>query len=146
EPARARGTEATETNAPAVRAPASTPQPEPAVEAEAAEAAPEGEETPESPEESAQRREAKPVADKLTQIIKSRIESDKLVIPTMPNVAIECMGAVRGQKSFKVIGAVVAKDPVLASRVLRLANSAAFPSRTPVTTLESAISRMGTEG
>jgi putative nucleotidyltransferase with HDIG domain len=35
---------------------------------------------------------------------------------------------------------------VLASRVLRLANSAAFPSRNPVTTLEAAISRMGTEG
>jgi putative nucleotidyltransferase with HDIG domain len=53
---------------------------------------------------------------------------------------------VRGQKSFKNIGSVVARDPVLASRVLRLANSAAFPSRTPVDTLEAAISRMGTEG
>jgi putative nucleotidyltransferase with HDIG domain len=106
----------------------------------------EEDEAPESPEESAQTREARPVAAKLTQIIKSRIESDKLVIPTMPTVALECMAAVRGQKSFKDIGNVVAKDPVLASRVLRLANSAAFPSRTPVTTLDSAISRMGTEG
>jgi putative nucleotidyltransferase with HDIG domain len=100
----------------------------------------------ESEQDQAQRREAKPVASKLTEIIKARIAGDKLVIPTMPNVAIECITAVRGQKSFKVIGAVVAKDPVLASRVLRLANSAAFPSRTPATTLESAISRMGTEG
>jgi putative nucleotidyltransferase with HDIG domain len=99
-----------------------------------------------SEEESKHTREARPVADKLTQIIKARIATDKLVIPTMPNVAIECITAVRGQKSFSVIGAVVAKDPVLASRVLRLANSAAFPSRTPATTLESAISRMGTEG
>jgi putative nucleotidyltransferase with HDIG domain len=128
-----RGTDATEMGTPAVSVPAASE--------------PEEEGAPsESEEESAQRREAKPVADKLTQIIKSRIENDKLVIPTMPNVAIECMTAVRGQKSFKVIGAVVAKDPVLASRVLRLANSAAFPSRTPVTTLDSAISRMGTEG
>jgi putative nucleotidyltransferase with HDIG domain len=105
-------------------------------------------ETPEqeSEQDQAQRREAKPVATKLTEIIKTRIASDKLVIPTMPNVAIECITAVRGQKSFQVIGAVVAKDPVLASRVLRLANSAAFPSRTPATTLEAAISRMGTEG
>jgi putative nucleotidyltransferase with HDIG domain len=100
----------------------------------------------ETEEESRQTREARPVAHKLTEIIKARIATDKLVIPTMPNVAIECITAVRSQKSFKVIGAVVAKDPVLASRVLRLANSAAFPSRTPVTTLESAISRMGTEG
>ena len=132
------GTEATQIGTPAVSAPLPETEPEaPAPEEEAA---------PETPEETAQKREAKPVADKLTQIIKSRIESDKLVIPTMPTVAIECMTAVRGQKSFKVIGAVVAKDPVLASRVLRLANSAAFPSRTPVTTLDSAISRMGTEG
>jgi putative nucleotidyltransferase with HDIG domain len=113
----------------------------PAVSAPAAEA---GAAEPE--EESDQTREARPVANKLTEIIKSRIASDKLVIPTMPNVALECMTAVRGQKSFKNIGAVVAKDPVLASRVLRLANSAAFPSRTPVDTLEAAISRMGTEG
>jgi putative nucleotidyltransferase with HDIG domain len=100
----------------------------------------------EGEEESQQTREARPVAHKLTEIIKARLATDKLVIPTMPTVAIECMTAVRGQKSFKNIGAVVAKDPVLASRVLRLANSAAFPSRTPVTTLEAAISRMGTEG
>jgi putative nucleotidyltransferase with HDIG domain len=137
-----RGTDATEMGAPAV----SVPAPEPEEDAAPESAAPEEDAPPETPEETAERREAKPVADKLTQIIKARIESDKLVIPTMPNVAIECMTAVRSQKSFKVIGAVVAKDPVLASRVLRLANSAAFPSRTPVTTLESAISRMGTEG
>ena len=135
----ASGTEATQMGVAAVSVP--IPEPEPAGAEPAEEEA-----APETPEETAQKREAKPVADKLTQIIKSRIESDKLVIPTMPTVAIECMTAVRGQKSFKVIGAVVAKDPVLASRVLRLANSAAFPSRTPVTTLDSAISRMGTEG
>jgi putative nucleotidyltransferase with HDIG domain len=49
-------------------------------------------------------------------------------------------------QTFKQVSELAGKDPVLASRVLRLANSAAFPSKTPAITLDSAISRMGTEG
>jgi putative nucleotidyltransferase with HDIG domain len=91
-------------------------------------------------------KEARPVSDKLADIIMDRIANDRLVIPTMPQVAIECMAAVRASKSFRNIGDVVAKDPLLASRVLRLANSAAFPSRQPATTMEGAVGRMGTDG
>jgi putative nucleotidyltransferase with HDIG domain len=50
------------------------------------------------------------------------------------------------KQTFKKVGDVVCKDPILASRVLRMANSAAFPGRSQATTLEQAISRMGIEG
>jgi putative nucleotidyltransferase with HDIG domain len=87
------------------------------------------------------------VADKLTAIIDSRIQSDRLVVPTMPAIAIECLKVIKDpRQTFKSVGDVIAKDPVLSSRVLKLANSAAFPGLTPAITLEAAISRMGIEG
>jgi putative nucleotidyltransferase with HDIG domain len=97
--------------------------------------------------EKKQAREAWFVVNKLTDIIMKRIASDRLVVPSMPNIAIDCMRLLRDQnQTFKSVGVVVAKDPLLASRVLKLANSAAFPSLVPATTVEQAIARMGTEG
>jgi putative nucleotidyltransferase with HDIG domain len=87
------------------------------------------------------------VADKLSQIIDARLQTDRLVVPTMPLIAIQCLEAIRNPKlSFKTVGATIGKDPILSSRVLKAANSAAFPGLTPVTTLEGAIARMGIEG
>ena len=87
------------------------------------------------------------MADKLTAIIDSRIQSDRLVVPTMPAIAIECLKVISDpRQTFKSVGDVIAKDPVLSSRVLKLANSAAFPGLTPAVTLEAAIARMGIEG
>jgi putative nucleotidyltransferase with HDIG domain len=99
------------------------------------------------PLENTQARGIRGVADKLAEIINARIASDKLVVPTMPAIAVECLKAVRDpRQTFKSVGDVIAKDPVLTSRVLKLANSAAFPGLTPANTLEGAISRMGIEG
>jgi putative nucleotidyltransferase with HDIG domain len=98
-------------------------------------------------EESPELKGIRGVADKLTAIIDSRIQSDRLVVPTMPAIAIECLKVIKDPKqTFKSVGNVIAKDPVLSSRVLKLANSAVFPGLTPAVTLESAISRMGIEG
>jgi putative nucleotidyltransferase with HDIG domain len=98
-------------------------------------------------QESAEQRGVRGVADKLTDIINARIANDRLVVPTMPAIAIECLKVVRDpRQTFKSVGEVIAKDPVLTSRVLKLANSAAFPGLTPANTLEAAISRMGIEG
>jgi putative nucleotidyltransferase with HDIG domain len=106
-------------------------------------------EAPKKPavEESPELKGIRGVADKLTAIIDSRIQSDRLVVPTMPAIAIECLKVIKDPKqTFKSVGNVIAKDPVLSSRVLKLANSAVFPGLTPAVTLESAISRMGIEG
>jgi putative nucleotidyltransferase with HDIG domain len=97
--------------------------------------------------EKRQRREASFVVDKLSQIILDRLEKDKLVIPAMPVVATQCMGILDDPKqTFAAVGNLVGKDPILASRVLRLANSAAFPGKSQVSTLDQAIARMGIEG
>lgn len=102
--------------------------------------APPVEETPEA-------KGARWVADKLTEIIKARIASDRLVLPAMPAIAIECLKVLKDpRQTFKSVGSVIARDPLLSSRILKLANSAAFPGLVPAATLESAVSRMGTEG
>jgi putative nucleotidyltransferase with HDIG domain len=90
---------------------------------------------------------ARTVASKLTEIIKARIASDRLVLPAMPAIAVECLRVLKDpRQTFKSVGDVIAKDPLLSSRILKMANSAAFPGLSPAATLEAAIARMGIEG
>ena len=101
----------------------------------------------ETPVESAEDRGARTVASKLTEIIKARIAADRLVLPAMPAIAIECLRVIKDpRQTFKSVGEVIAKDPLLSSRILKMANSAAFPGLSPASTLESAVARMGIEG
>ena len=84
---------------------------------------------------------------RLTDIIFERLEHDSLLLPAMPAVATRCLQVMDDPKQdFKSVAKLVGKDPVLAVHVLRLANSAAFPSRMQATTLEQAISRLGIDG
>jgi putative nucleotidyltransferase with HDIG domain len=108
-------------------------------------AVPDAPRTPE--QERRDRREAQYVVDRLTEIIRKRIAADRLVLPAMPGTALECMQVLSDpHQTFGSVGTVLGRDPLLASRVLKLANSAAFPSRVPAESLEQAIARMGTEG
>lgn len=97
--------------------------------------------------EKREKREASLVVSTLTDIILKRLEHDSLLVPAMPAIAVQCMKLLEDpNQTFKNVGKLVGKDPLLASRVLRLANSAAFPGKSQATTLEQAIARMGTEG
>jgi putative nucleotidyltransferase with HDIG domain len=92
-------------------------------------------------------REAALVVRKLTGIINRRIETNNLIVPAMPAIAAQCMDLAHDpQQSFASLAAVVSRDSVLAARVLKLANSAAFPSRIPASSIEHAVQRMGLEG
>jgi putative nucleotidyltransferase with HDIG domain len=94
-----------------------------------------------------EKRAATFLVKRLTDIILKRLESDNLLVPAMPAIALQCMRLLDDPKqTFNDVSKVVSKDPVLASRVLRLANSAAFPSKSQATTLEQSIARMGTDG
>ena len=97
--------------------------------------------------EKREKREVALVVKRLTDIILKRLDSDSLLVPAMPAIAVQCMQMINDpNQSFKTVGQIIARDPLLASRVLRLANSAAFPGKSTVTTLEQSIARMGTEG
>jgi HD-like signal output (HDOD) protein len=67
-------------------------------------------------------------------------------VPMIPAVAREVLDfASDANVPVKRIVKVVGKDPILASRVLRLANSAFSASAVPITSVSGAIVRMGTE-
>ncbi len=124
-----------------------TPTPTLITPALPAEPPPAGEAPRPAADEDPRMRGVRAVAAKLRDIIDTRLRDDRLVVPTMPAIAISCLEVLRdSRQSFKSVGEAIGKDPILSSRVLRMANSAAFPGLNPVTTLEGAISRMGTEG
>jgi putative nucleotidyltransferase with HDIG domain len=94
-----------------------------------------------------EKREATLLVNRLTDIILKRLDGDTLLVPAMPAIAAKCMRLLDDpDQSFKKLGDLIARDPLLASRVLRLANSAAFSGKSPATTLEQSITRMGIEG
>jgi putative nucleotidyltransferase with HDIG domain len=124
---------------PAAAPPAWAPAPAPVLAAELA--------TREISTEAAQRTErvqAKKVGRALSTIIIRRIQENRLQLPSMPLVALKTLDVLRDpDATFATIAKVLEQDPVIAARVLRVVNSAAYSRRQAVTTLEQAVSQIG---
>lgn len=68
-----------------------------------------------------------------------------LELPIFPRAAREIVDLCEREDSdAKMLAEAMRKDPTLAAYVLRIANSAIFAGRSPSTTLEQALSRLGT--
>jgi len=80
----------------------------------------------------------------LEALVVDLIKRDSVNIPPYPVVAMRLQRLV-GEENFGMddLQRVIGGDPVLAATVLRYANSAAFRGVTPISTLESAITRIG---
>jgi putative nucleotidyltransferase with HDIG domain len=91
-----------------------------------------------------ERVQTKKVGGKLREIIARRIAQNRLAVPSMPAVAVRCIEQLRDQNAkFSGLAATVEKDPLIASRLLRIVNSPAYGGREPITSVENAISRLG---
>jgi len=91
-----------------------------------------------------ERVQARKVGKALSTIILRRMNENRLQLPTMPLVALKALDVLRDPNAtFADIAKVLAPDPVIAARVLRVVNSAAYSRRDPVTTLERAVSQIG---
>jgi putative nucleotidyltransferase with HDIG domain len=91
-----------------------------------------------------ERAQTKKVGGKLREIIAKRISQNRLAVPSMPAVAVRCLEQLRDKNAkFSELAATVEKDPLIASRLLRIVNSPAYGGREPITRLENAISRLG---
>lgn len=67
-----------------------------------------------------------------------------LELPRPPRVALEILElSHKASARIEDIGSLLEREPLLAGRVLRLANSALYGTATPVTTLKQALIRMG---
>ena len=84
------------------------------------------------------------LASELEGILVKRIQSDQLVLPTMPSVALKVQEILKDPDSgMKEVAAALEKDPVLAARALRMATSAAFAGGTKKVSLQEALARLG---
>jgi putative nucleotidyltransferase with HDIG domain len=73
-----------------------------------------------------------------------RIESDDLLLPSLPSVVLKAMALLgREGAALADVATVIEPDPVVAARLVCLANSAALASRQPATTILHAVTRLG---
>jgi serine/threonine protein kinase/HD-like signal output (HDOD) protein len=86
-------------------------------------------------------------SQRLTTIVRDRIRDQTIDLPDLSAATIRCLELDRqGRLGFADAANVIGEVPLLRSRVMRLANSAAFPSLMPATTLDLAVGRLGAQG
>lgn len=80
----------------------------------------------------------------LRQDLLDKLASGALALPLLPRVATEIMAIVRdADADAATLAKLIHQDPALAAHVLRIANSPAFLPRSPIVSLQQAITRLG---
>lgn len=87
-----------------------------------------------------------PSAEQLTAALRTALASPGYRPPVLPSVALDVLAlAGQGDADLTEVVALLERDPVLAGRVLALAQSAQYTRRTPVVTIKQAAVRLGLE-
>lgn len=80
----------------------------------------------------------------LLTILVEKIQSDSLVLPTLPEIAIKIREAADDPDvNLLAIADVIAQDPALSARMVKVANSAFMGRSVKVETLNQAVTRIG---
>ena len=86
----------------------------------------------------------KELLDRLYQDITADLAANRLILPSMPDVVLKIWRmAASKQTSCAELARVIAGDPALSARLVRVANSAFFPSAKPIADLKRAITKLG---
>ena len=84
------------------------------------------------------------LGQQLEAIVTRRLASNQLVLPPLPAVASKCLNLLRiPDFELPEAATIIESDPILAARLLRLANSAAMGGRDTITTIIGAVTRLG---
>lgn len=84
------------------------------------------------------------LAQKIIQEINEAIDNDTLVLPTLPEVALNVREIVEQEDSgFADLIAVIEKDTALSARILKVCNSPLFRGVNEITSLNVGLSRLG---
>ena len=76
--------------------------------------------------------------------LKNAVESDKLILPTLPEVALKIREAVESEDtSAQQIAETLSQDASLSARLIQVSNSPLYRSRNPIEDLQMAVTRMG---
>lgn len=84
------------------------------------------------------------IKDEFLQSLISDLENGKLVLPTLPEVALKVRDALGNDNSSqRDVAKVIATDAALSIRILHVANSPLMRATKKIDTLEAAVARMG---
>ena len=83
-------------------------------------------------------------AESLYNDLQEAVEADKLILPTLPDVALRIRDVVESEKSTAHdIADALAQDASLAARLVKVANSPLYRTRNPIEDLQMAVTRLG---
>ena len=72
------------------------------------------------------------------------IDSNKLTLPTLPEVAIQVRTAVeKDQSTAKEVADIIVTDAALSARLLQVVNSPLYRGRVPIDSVQMAVTRLG---
>lgn len=84
------------------------------------------------------------LAEKVATAINNAIDADKLVLPTMPEMALRVREVASDPNaSVKQLAAVIGCDTALTARIIKIANSAIFRGAVEIKDLNMALARLG---
>lgn len=76
--------------------------------------------------------------------LKKAVETDQLTLPTLPEVALKIRESVENENtSAQEIAENLTQDASLSARLIQVANSPLYRSRTPIDDLQMAVTRLG---
>ncbi|TNF33446.1 MAG: HDOD domain-containing protein, partial [Gammaproteobacteria bacterium] len=76
--------------------------------------------------------------------LKAAVESDQLILPTLPEVALKIREAVESDTtSAQQIAETLTQDASLSARLIQVANSPLYRTRNPIDDLQQAVTRLG---
>lgn len=76
--------------------------------------------------------------------VQAELDADRLVLPTLPDVAIKVRDAVNsGDANAEQLGKMILTDAALAARLIQVANSPLYKGSVPTQNIQSAVTRLG---
>lgn len=86
------------------------------------------------------------ISEQIRGEILEAIENDKLVLPTLPEVALQVRETASDPNvDVKKLGKVITNDAALTARIIKVANSPLLRARNPIEDLNMAVMRLGIE-
>ncbi|WP_075185593.1 HDOD domain-containing protein [Teredinibacter haidensis] len=84
------------------------------------------------------------LAEKVSQDIKVAIDNDKLILPTLPEIALKVREVANDENaSIKQLGNAISSDAALTARIIKVANSPLFRAPREIEDLNMALARLG---
>ncbi len=83
-------------------------------------------------------------SDQFYSELENAVKTDKLVLPTLPEVALKIRESVENDNtSAQQIAETLSQDASLSARLIQVSNSPLYRSRNPIEDLQMAVTRMG---